>query len=97
MKCDELLEKSKGKTSSIEASNEVIRDRQQEILNVKHDLKRTDDEICYFEEQNRKHQTHQGQLTKAFDYETNRNRELTALANEAKLKLQTRESEQRAV
>ena len=49
---------------------------QNEIVALKYDLKQLDNEICYYEEQNRRHQQAQSQLTKANEYEVCRAKEL---------------------
>ena len=43
---------------------------------MKYQLKQEDNEICFFEDQNRKHQQAQSQLQKAYEYEVCRGKEL---------------------
>ena len=47
-----------------------------EVVAIKYDLKQLDNEICYYEEQNRRHQQAQSQLNKANEYEVCRAKEL---------------------
>ena len=64
-----------------------------EITALKYDLKQLDNEICYYEEQNRRHQQAQSQLVKANEYEVCRSKELQISEADAKVRLQTRSSE----
>ena len=60
---------------------------------LKYDLKQLDNEICYFEEQNRRHNQAQSQLEKANEYEVCRSKELQINESDARVKLQSRTSE----
>lgn len=64
-----------------------------EIVALKYDLKQLDNEICYYEEQNRRHQQAQSQLVKANEYEVCRSKELQVNESDAKVRLQSRTSE----
>ena len=64
-----------------------------EIVALKYDLKQLDNEICYYEEQNRRHQQAQSQLVKANEYEVCRSKELQISEADAKVRLQARSSE----
>ena len=64
-----------------------------EIQSLKYELKQLDNEICYFEEQNRRHQQAQSQLQKANEYEVCRAKELQIQEADAKVRLQSRDSE----
>lgn len=64
-----------------------------EIVALKYDLKQMDNEICYYEEQNRRHQQAQSQLVKANEYEVCRAKELQISEADARVRLQTRSSE----
>lgn len=59
------------KDNSARASHAVKQSFQQ-IQDAKYELKQLDEEICYFEEQNRKHAAAQSQLRKAFEFEMSR-------------------------
>lgn len=45
------------------------------IQNCKYELKQLDDEICYFEDQNRKNSAAQTQMQKASEYEMSRGKD----------------------
>ena len=46
-----------------------------EIAMLKADLRKADSEICYVDDQNKRHQQAQKQLTKALEYEMTRTKE----------------------
>lgn len=56
-------------------------------------MKQLDNEICYFEEQNRKHAQAQSQLQKALEYELCRSKELSINEADAKVRLRAREQQ----
>ena len=60
---------------------------------MKYQLKQEDNEICFFEDQNRKHQQAQSQLQKAYEYEVCRGKELGLQEADSKVRLQARVSE----
>ena len=91
----------------IDHQQEVIRQRDEDIQSLvqtittadnetqalKYDLKQLDNEICYFEEQNRRHNQAQSQLEKANEYEVCRAKELQINESDARVRLQSRTSE----
>lgn len=64
-----------------------------EAAAIKYDLKQVDNEICFYEDQNRKHQQAQSQLQKANEYEVCRGKELGLQEADSKVRLQARTSE----
>ena len=60
-------------------------------------MKQHDNEICYYEEQNRRHQQAQSQLVKANEYEVCRAKELQISEADAKVRLQSRATEQQTL
>lgn len=64
-----------------------------EQASIKYEIKQVDNEICFYEEQNRKHQQAQGQLQKANEYEVCRGKELGLTEADSKVRLQARLSE----
>ena len=56
-------------------------------MTLKYDLKQLDNEICYLEEQNRRHQQAQSQLVKANEYEVCRAKELQISEADARVRL----------
>ena len=68
--------------TDIQNTVEATKQAQTLIKNGKYELKQLDDEICYFEDQNRKNHAAQSQLQKAYEYELGRSKELQAKASE---------------
>ena len=62
--------------ADIQTTVEATKQAQTMIKNGKYELKQLDDEICYFEDQNRKNSAAQSQLQKAYEYERGRSKEL---------------------
>ena len=62
--------------ADIQTTVEATKQAQTMIKNGKYELKQLDDEICYFEDQNRKNSAAQSQLQKAYEYELGRSKEL---------------------
>ena len=77
----------------MDANTEDQSSSKNEIAGLKYDLKQLDNEICYFEEQNRKHGQAQSQLQKALEFEICRGKELGVNEADAKVRLQARDSE----
>ena len=73
------MEAIKDKQKVLAEKKEVLKNVQKEIGNLKFQIKQADDEICYYEDQNRKNQAAQNQLQKANEYETCRAKEFVAL------------------
>ena len=70
----------------IQSLENTIGAAQSETVSLKYDLKQLDNEICYFEEQNRRHQQAQSQLMKANEYEVCRSKELQINDADAKVR-----------
>ena len=87
---DDLINQRKEDIFSVENTTSSAHN---EISSLKYELKQLDNEICYFEEQNRRHQQAQSQLQKANEYEVCRAKELQISEADAKVRMQSRESE----
>ena len=62
--------------ADIQTTVEATKQAQTMRKNGKYEVKQFDDEICYFEDQNRKNSAAQSQLQKAYEYELGRSKEL---------------------
>ena len=65
------------------------------MAQINGDLRQVDSEIFYFDDQNKRHQQAQTQLTKALEYEMHRVKEQSVADSDVRIKLQSRESELR--
>lgn len=87
---EEVLEQ---REDELRASQAKINQSINEAASIKYELKQVDNEICFYEDQNRKHQQAQSQLQKANEYEVCRGKELGLQEADSKVRLQARASE----
>lgn len=77
---------------SLKSSNN-LQSVKNEINGIKLDIKNIDNEICYYEDQNRKHAQAQSQLQKALEYEICRGKEYAVNDADVKVRLKARQTQ----